>query len=95
MAPIAPRTFWKEHENKFPALAKVAGDVLSIPAIGAGAERLFKTLLRTKLRTTVNFVHGHQAFKRIHHMTMRSRFAGYSPEDHRDIPLHNCVRLRH
>jgi hypothetical protein len=49
MAPIAPRTFWKEHEHKFPALAKVAVDVLSIPA--TGAERLFKLYSRTKLRT--------------------------------------------
>ncbi|GFF54131.1 hypothetical protein IFM58399_09749 [Aspergillus lentulus] len=40
-APIAPRTFWNEHEHKFPALAKMARDVLSIPATGAGVERLF------------------------------------------------------
>jgi hypothetical protein len=60
MAPIAPRTFWKEHGHKFPALAKVAGDVLSIPATGAGAERLFK--LYSAPNYVLNFVHGHQAF---------------------------------
>ncbi|KAL3705729.1 hypothetical protein TMatcc_006738 [Talaromyces marneffei ATCC 18224] len=41
--PIAPRTFWKEHEHKFPALAKMARDILSIPATGAGVERLFNS----------------------------------------------------
>ncbi|KAE8553788.1 hypothetical protein EYB25_005170 [Talaromyces marneffei] len=41
--PIAPRTFWKEHKHKFPALAKMARDILLIPATGAGVERLFNS----------------------------------------------------
>lgn len=40
---ISPRTFWKENQYKYPALASVARDVLSIPATGAGVERLFNS----------------------------------------------------
>ncbi|KAI2734874.1 hypothetical protein DTO013E5_9593 [Penicillium roqueforti] len=36
-----PRLFWKEHEQSFPTLARMARDILSIPASGAGVERLF------------------------------------------------------
>ena len=40
---ISPRTFWKENQYKYPALASVARDVLSIPATGAWVERLFNS----------------------------------------------------
>lgn len=33
--------YWKEYEHEFPVLAKIARDILSIPASGAGVERLF------------------------------------------------------
>ncbi|KAJ5267276.1 hypothetical protein N7478_010084 [Penicillium angulare] len=36
-----PRVYWKEHESDFPILANMARDILSIPASGAGVERLF------------------------------------------------------
>lgn len=36
-----PRLYWKEHEHEFPVLARIARDILSIPASGAGVERLF------------------------------------------------------
>lgn len=36
-----PRAFWKEHEHEFPILIRMAQDILSIPASGAGVERLF------------------------------------------------------
>jgi hypothetical protein len=36
-----PRLFWKEHEHEYPVLARLARDILSIPASGAGVERLF------------------------------------------------------
>lgn len=36
-----PRAFWQEHEHEFPILARMARDILSIPASGAGVERLF------------------------------------------------------
>ncbi|KAG0153767.1 hypothetical protein PDIDSM_2422 [Penicillium digitatum] len=36
-----PRLFWKEYEKSFPTLARIARDILSIPASGAGVERLF------------------------------------------------------
>jgi hypothetical protein len=36
-----PRVFWKEHQHEFPALASLARDILSVPATGAGVERLF------------------------------------------------------
>lgn len=36
-----PRVYWKEHEDEFPVLARMARDILSIPASGAGVERLF------------------------------------------------------
>ncbi|KAI1829204.1 hypothetical protein DTO027I6_9899 [Penicillium roqueforti] len=37
---IDPCSFWKGHQHEFPMLASVARDVLSIPATGAGVERL-------------------------------------------------------
>jgi hAT family C-terminal dimerisation region len=40
---ISPLTFWKENQHKYPALAAAARDVLSIPATGAGVERLFNS----------------------------------------------------
>ncbi|OQD75278.1 hypothetical protein PENANT_c155G02862 [Penicillium antarcticum] len=39
----SPRVFWKEHQNEFPILANIARDILSIPATGAGVERLFNS----------------------------------------------------
>jgi hAT family C-terminal dimerisation region len=35
------RAFWKEHEHEYPVLARLARDILSTPASGAGVERLF------------------------------------------------------
>jgi len=37
------RTFWKDHQHEFPVLSSIARDVLSIPATGAGVERLFNS----------------------------------------------------
>jgi hypothetical protein len=39
----APRIFWKDHQHEFPALVSLARNVLSIPATGAGVERLFNS----------------------------------------------------
>jgi hAT family C-terminal dimerisation region len=36
-------TFWRDHQHLFPALANLARDILSIPATGAGVERLFNS----------------------------------------------------
>ena len=41
--PIAPRTWWRDHQHEFPALASLERDFLSIPATGAGVERLFNS----------------------------------------------------
>ncbi|KAL2006857.1 hypothetical protein VTN00DRAFT_9525 [Thermoascus crustaceus] len=38
-----PRTWWKYHQDEFPRMARLARDVLSIPASGAGVERLFNS----------------------------------------------------
>jgi hypothetical protein len=38
-----PRLFWKEHEQEYPVLARMAQDILPIPASGAGVERLFNS----------------------------------------------------
>lgn len=38
-----PRTYWKEHQHEFPVLASLARDLFSIPATGAGVERLFNS----------------------------------------------------
>jgi hypothetical protein len=38
-----PCEFWKENQYRYPVLASVARDVLSIPATGAGVERLFNS----------------------------------------------------
>jgi hAT family C-terminal dimerisation region len=35
--------FWKDHERELPTLARVARDIFSIPATGAGVERLFNS----------------------------------------------------
>ncbi|OQD79088.1 hypothetical protein PENSOL_c339G11796, partial [Penicillium solitum] len=40
---ISPLLFWKDSQHRFPALASLARDVLSIPATGAGVERLFNS----------------------------------------------------
>ncbi|KAJ6038040.1 hypothetical protein N7460_007811 [Penicillium canescens] len=38
-----PLEFWRKQESSLPALASAARDVLSIPATGAGVERLFNS----------------------------------------------------
>lgn len=38
-----PLQFWHDNQSRFPATALLARDVLSIPATGAGVERLFNT----------------------------------------------------
>lgn len=40
---VTPRAFWKDHQHEFPTLARVARDVFSVPATGAGVERLFNS----------------------------------------------------
>jgi hypothetical protein len=38
-----PLPFWKDNKHLFPAIASIAQDILSIPASGAGVERLCNT----------------------------------------------------
>ncbi|KAI9039816.1 hAT family dimerization domain-containing protein [Aspergillus affinis] len=38
-----PLQFWRDNQSRFPAIALLARDILSIPATGAGVERLFNT----------------------------------------------------
>jgi hypothetical protein len=40
---MPPREFWRDHEHRFPVLAALARDILSVPATGAGVERLFNS----------------------------------------------------
>ncbi|THC87216.1 hypothetical protein EYZ11_013338 [Aspergillus tanneri] len=40
---VEPLQFWRDNEYRFPAIAALARDILSIPATGAGVERLFNT----------------------------------------------------
>jgi hAT family C-terminal dimerisation region len=40
---MTPTQFWKDHQHEFPTLARVARDIFSIPATGAGVERLFNS----------------------------------------------------
>jgi hypothetical protein len=40
---VSPYIFWKENQHRYPALASLARDVLSIPATGAGVEQLFNS----------------------------------------------------
>ncbi|KAJ5277746.1 hypothetical protein N7524_003899 [Penicillium chrysogenum] len=37
---ISPCAYWKDHQREWPVLTRLARDLLSIPAIGAGTERL-------------------------------------------------------
>ncbi|KZN87744.1 Zinc finger BED domain-containing protein DAYSLEEPER [Penicillium chrysogenum] len=41
--PVPPRLYWREHEREFPVLSRLARDLLSVPATGAGVERLFNS----------------------------------------------------
>jgi hypothetical protein len=41
--PCSPCVFWKENEHNFPVLARLARDVLAVPATGSGVERLFNS----------------------------------------------------
>ncbi|KAF4219054.1 hypothetical protein CNMCM5878_003909 [Aspergillus fumigatiaffinis] len=43
VVPLPPRAYWKEHEHDYPVLSRLARDVLSVPATGAGVERLFNS----------------------------------------------------
>ncbi|CAG8384990.1 unnamed protein product, partial [Penicillium salamii] len=38
---ISPSAYWKDHQREWPVLTRLARDLLSIQATGAGAERLF------------------------------------------------------
>ncbi|KAJ5658068.1 uncharacterized protein N7484_001717 [Penicillium longicatenatum] len=38
-----PCTYWRDQQRQFPTLARLARDVFSIPATGAGVERLFNS----------------------------------------------------
>lgn len=40
---VDPLVFWRGHQDEFPILASIARDVFSIPATGAGVERLFNS----------------------------------------------------
>ena len=40
---VDPLVFWRDHQDEFPILASIARDVFSIPATGAGVERLFNS----------------------------------------------------
>lgn len=40
---VPPRVYWRENESKFPVLSRLARDLLSVPATGAGVERLFNS----------------------------------------------------
>ncbi|KZN87658.1 hypothetical protein EN45_062190 [Penicillium chrysogenum] len=37
---ISPCAYWKDHQREWPVLTRLARDLLSIPATGAGTERL-------------------------------------------------------
>ncbi|KAF2996348.1 hypothetical protein E8E15_000433, partial [Penicillium rubens] len=38
---ISPSAYWKDHQREWPVLTRLARNLLSIPATGANAERLF------------------------------------------------------
>jgi hypothetical protein len=40
---MEPLPFWRDNQARFPAIVSLARDVLSVPATGAGVERLFNT----------------------------------------------------
>jgi hypothetical protein len=40
---IPPCDFWRAKETQYPILATLARDIFSIPATGAGVERLFNS----------------------------------------------------
>jgi hypothetical protein len=40
---MEPLPFWRDNQACFPAIVSLARDVLSVPATGAGVERLFNT----------------------------------------------------
>ena len=38
---LSPCAYWKDHQHEWPVLTRLARDLLTIPATGAGTERLF------------------------------------------------------
>ena len=56
-----PLEWWAKHEHDFPNLGKMARDILTVPASGAGVERLFNIA-----RDICNFRQG-----RLHGETIR------------------------
>lgn len=40
---MEPLPFWRDNQTRFPAIASLARDILSVPATGAGVKRRFNT----------------------------------------------------
>ncbi|KAJ5368485.1 uncharacterized protein N7496_008245 [Penicillium cataractarum] len=40
---VNPCDFWREHEHQYPTLVSIVRDIFTIPASGAGVERLFNS----------------------------------------------------
>jgi hypothetical protein len=72
----SPRQFWKEHEAKFPTLARIARDIFSIPATGAGVERLFNSA-----RDVCHYRRGRLNSSTIQDLMMFSHITRFEMED--------------
>ncbi|CEJ62588.1 hypothetical protein PMG11_11085 [Penicillium brasilianum] len=78
---IGALAFWRENQCRFPAIAALARDVLSVPATGAGVERLFNTA-----RDICHYRRGRMKSETIQELMMflcTSRFDLEEKESHR------------
>ena len=79
-----PLQWWKEHQQKFPLLFKVAKKILEIPAQSAASERYFSGLGRiiTKARSSI---HRELAAEMVTNY-MRENRKNYKSQTHNRIP---------
>jgi hypothetical protein len=87
-----PLSFWKAHKAEYPVLAKLARDILSIPATGAGVERLFNSahdichcrrgsLNATTIQDPMRYLYTYDLKRRIHSLPFTKGFLSCNEVD--------------
>ncbi|KAJ5742366.1 uncharacterized protein N7511_001761 [Penicillium nucicola] len=100
---ISPCSYWKDRQHEWPVLSRLARDLLSIPATGAGTERLFTVieyvharggyLDDSAMQDWVMYVYsqgsekGHILVDRLDHDTADEEWGHFEVETHRPSPI--------